>query len=642
MARPTGFSLLAPLLLCGATTQAGAAELIPPGFPDVVLFAERTLQVKNDTRVVSGNLVANSASPGGGTAELSVGPKAKVLAGSLSGDSVRVKSQTLVQGDVHYNDLVNQGTITGALFSPQSLPVFSPLPAFKTGTPGPADVIVANSQTLTLPSGAYAHLEVGHGATVYFTGGVYSFASIQAQPAAALLFDAAADVLVAGVVAVGTGSVVGPSSGKPDEAAGIVFYVAGADGAAATRSAKSVVLGVRSRVAANVYAPSGTLDLQQGCVATGAFLGKDVEVGPHATLTLASAFFNHPPLAAGESATVAAGGTVTVLNGGATSLLANDGDPDGDALVVTTTPVSGPLHGTLVLNADGTFAYTHDGSDASSDSFVYEACDQGFPVLCDTATVTISIEPPPFNLAIERAGTGSGRVTSAPAGIDCGTNCSAAFPAFLDVTLSAQPDRGSVFTGWSGPAGCASGVVSGPPDLTCTATFDTGASFTLTVQKDGTGTGHVSSVPGGIDCGPVCAAALPAGIRVELSALADPGSAFAGFGGDPDCEDGELLLSAATTCTATFVLLPPPPTSSTLTVLRQGAGTGVFTSTPPGIDCDYICEAVFADGTEVTLLASPDPGFVFVGWGADCAGAAPTTAVTMGPDKICTGSFAPE
>ncbi len=52
------------------------------------------------------------------------------------------------------------------------------------------------------------------------------------------------------------------------------------------------------------------------------------------------------------------------------------------------------------------------------------------------------------------AGSGTGIVSSTPAGIDgCTTDCSAAFNDGESVTLSAVADKGSVFEGWSG-GGC--------------------------------------------------------------------------------------------------------------------------------------------------------------------------------------------
>lgn len=78
-----------------------------------------------------------------------------------------------------------------------------------------------------------------------------------------------------------------------------------------------------------------------------------------------------------------------VLNG--SSLLDNDEDPNGDELMINTTPVSPPEHGTLVINPDGTFTYTPHQGFAGTDSFVYEACDNGDPPLCATASVSILV-----------------------------------------------------------------------------------------------------------------------------------------------------------------------------------------------------------------------------------------------------------
>ena len=81
----------------------------------------------------------------------------------------------------------------------------------------------------------------------------------------------------------------------------------------------------------------------------------------------------------------------TVVSG---NVLLNDTDPDGDPLTVATTPVIAPAHGTLVLTGDGAFTYTPAPGYSGSDAFHYSVCDNGTPALCDTAVVTITIEPP--------------------------------------------------------------------------------------------------------------------------------------------------------------------------------------------------------------------------------------------------------
>jgi CshA-type fibril repeat protein len=76
------------------------------------------------------------------------------------------------------------------------------------------------------------------------------------------------------------------------------------------------------------------------------------------------------------------------------NVVTNDIGPAGDILVVNTTPMSGPVNGTLVLNADGTYTYTPNTSFIGEDSFVYQVCDAGSPVACATASVVITVTGP--------------------------------------------------------------------------------------------------------------------------------------------------------------------------------------------------------------------------------------------------------
>ena len=71
------------------------------------------------------------------------------------------------------------------------------------------------------------------------------------------------------------------------------------------------------------------------------------------------------------------------------NVLANDTDPDGDAL--TAALLRGPSHGTLVLNADGSFTYTPVGDFHGEDSFTYAASDGHDH--SDVATVTLTVRP---------------------------------------------------------------------------------------------------------------------------------------------------------------------------------------------------------------------------------------------------------
>jgi hypothetical protein len=72
-------------------------------------------------------------------------------------------------------------------------------------------------------------------------------------------------------------------------------------------------------------------------------------------------------------------------------------------------------------------------------------------VLADTSqTITALFTPEQHQLTITPAGNGSGSVSSDPAGIDCGSTCSASFDHGTEVLLSGTPDPGSEAVLWSG------------------------------------------------------------------------------------------------------------------------------------------------------------------------------------------------
>jgi hypothetical protein len=78
-----------------------------------------------------------------------------------------------------------------------------------------------------------------------------------------------------------------------------------------------------------------------------------------------------------------------------------------------------------------------------------------------------------IGLTVSKAGTGSGTVTSSPAGIDCGSTCSASFNSGTVVTLTASPTGGSSFGGWSGACtGTGSCQVTMNQAQSVTATFN--------------------------------------------------------------------------------------------------------------------------------------------------------------------------
>ena len=64
---------------------------------------------------------------------------------------------------------------------------------------------------------------------------------------------------------------------------------------------------------------------------------------------------------------------MTPLQVAAPGVLGNDSDPDGNTLLAQI--VSQPAHGTLTLNADGSFTYTPTAGFSGGDTFTYAAWD---------------------------------------------------------------------------------------------------------------------------------------------------------------------------------------------------------------------------------------------------------------------------
>ena len=89
-----------------------------------------------------------------------------------------------------------------------------------------------------------------------------------------------------------------------------------------------------------------------------------------------------------------------------------------------------------------------------------------------TASFTYT-QPPAQTLTAHKSGTGSGRMTSSPAGISCPKTCTHKFTFGSTVTLRAKASKGSSFTGWSGACSGHKSTCKVTPNaaLSVTATF---------------------------------------------------------------------------------------------------------------------------------------------------------------------------
>ncbi|MES2884543.1 MAG: DUF4394 domain-containing protein [Pseudomonadota bacterium] len=158
----------------------------------------------------------------------------------------------------------------------------------------------------------------------------------------------------------------------------------------------------------------------------------------------------------------------------------------------------------------------------------------------------------PINRALSVSTSGTGTVTSSPAGINCGADCGENYQQGSMISLTAAPGAGFSFQGWGGTcSGSASCVVTMDADKTVTAAFVT-SNVTLTVNKLGNGT--VTSSPAGINCGSDCTESYARGATVTLTAAAGATDTFQGWSGGGCSGTGTCTpaLNGDVTVTASF------------------------------------------------------------------------------------------
>lgn len=91
-----------------------------------------------------------------------------------------------------------------------------------------------------------------------------------------------------------------------------------------------------------------------------------------------------------------------------------------------------------------------------------------------------------FPLTVVPAGSGTGVVTSGPAGITCGTDCTELYDLGTIVTLTATPSSGSTFAGWSGACtGTGTCQVTIANTTSVTATFTTFSGLLVVASYNG-------------------------------------------------------------------------------------------------------------------------------------------------------------
>lgn len=248
-------------------------------------------------------------------------------------------------------------------------------------------------------------------------------------------------------------------------------------------------------------------------------------------------------------------------------------------------------------------------------------------------------------------GPAGGGVVTDGSGHSCASGtCSQSYPFGSMVTLTATPNSGYTFAGWTNcplVAGTTCTYASLTANQTVSAAFAV-SNVTIGLTLGGTGGGAVTG--NGFNChspsiaGDVCTVTVPSGTAMSLTATPGVGSTQGAWGG-PCTGNGSTCAFTATSSV--------PSITKDFTLQQYTLTVALSPTTPPGgtvvstqpaspvISCGSACSRTFDYNTVVRLSETPNAGFRFGGWSVSTCGTNTTCDVTMTSAQTVTATFVP-
>lgn len=309
-------------------------------------------------------------------------------------------------------------------------------------------------------------------------------------------------------------------------------------------------------------------------------------------------------------------------------------DADNDPL--TASVWSGPTHGTVVLNADGTFTFTPAADFHGADSFIVQVADGRGGT--DLATVTIAITPvndPPvaadISVTLDEDTSGSGNVLTSASDVDGDALTAALAAAPTRGTLVLNADGSFTYTPSANDFGADSfvfavsdgqgGTTSATVALTILPINDapTVADMHLALDEDTPGTGNVLAAASDVDGDALTATLVTGPTHGTLALDADgtftytPSADYSG--GDSfvvHVADGHGGTASATvTLTIAPVNDAPVAPGISLTLDEDTIASGNVLTAASDVDGDPLTAVLVAGPTHGLLALNPDGTFTY-------------------------------